>query len=135
MNMIFDSDSSSVESNLDINNTYNPVNNDSSITVFGENDAFNFEAIPLSNESQGRGRGRDRGRGHPRTKTLKEINKPKLVWTQALYTPIIHAWERFEDLVGLRIRNTVEMTSHSWFENFFTASMISNIVQHTNEYM
>jgi hypothetical protein len=79
MNVISDSDSSSAKSNLDINNTYNLVNDDSSTTNFGENDAFNSEAVLSSSESRGRGRGRSRGRGHSQTKMLKEINKPKLV--------------------------------------------------------
>jgi hypothetical protein len=91
MNVIFDSDSSSVESNLNINDTYNSVNDDSSITDFGENDAFNFEAVPLSSESRGRGRGKGRGHGHPQTRMLEKINKLKSIWTQTLYTPIIQA--------------------------------------------
>jgi hypothetical protein len=63
--VISDSDSSSAESNLDINDTYDPINDDSSTTNFGENDAFNFEAVLLSSESQGRGRRRGRGHGRP----------------------------------------------------------------------
>jgi hypothetical protein len=51
MNVISNSDSLSVESNIDINDTYNSVNNNSNITNFGENDTFNFKAIPLLNES------------------------------------------------------------------------------------
>jgi hypothetical protein len=54
MNVISNSDSLSIESNLDINNTYDPINDDSSITDFGENDAFNSEAVPSSSESRGR---------------------------------------------------------------------------------
>jgi hypothetical protein len=79
INVISNSDSLSVESNLNINNTYNSSNNDSSTTDFGENDAFNSEAVPSSSESRGRGRGRSRGHGHLRTKMLKEINKPKSI--------------------------------------------------------
>jgi hypothetical protein len=90
MNVIFDSNSSSAESNLDINDTYNLVNDNSSTTDFGENDAFNSEVVPLSSESQGRGRGRSRGHGHPRTKMLEEINKLKPIWIQTFYTFIIH---------------------------------------------
>jgi hypothetical protein len=90
MNVISNSDSSSAKSNLDINDTYDLVNDDSSTTDFGENDASNSEAVPLSSESQGRRQGRGRGHGHPRTRTLKEINKLKLIWIQTLYTSIIH---------------------------------------------
>jgi hypothetical protein len=79
MNVISDSDSSSAESNLNINNTYNLVNDNFSITNFGENDAFNSEVVLLSSESWGRGRRRDRGHGRLQTKILKEINKSKLV--------------------------------------------------------
>jgi hypothetical protein len=79
INVIFDSDSSSAESNLNINNTYNLVNDNSSTTDFGENDAFNSEAVLLSSKSRGRGRRRGRGHGHPQTKMLEKINKPKLV--------------------------------------------------------
>jgi hypothetical protein len=53
--VISDNDSLSAESNLDINNTYDLVNNDSSTIDFEENDASNSEAVPLSSESQGRG--------------------------------------------------------------------------------
>jgi hypothetical protein len=77
INVISNNDLSSAKSNLDINNTYNPINDNSSTTDFGENDAFNSEAVPSSSESRGRGRGRGHGHGHPRTKILKEINKPK----------------------------------------------------------
>jgi hypothetical protein len=49
MNVIFNSNSSSAESNLDINDTYDLVNDDSNITDFGKNytydpvnDDFNF---------------------------------------------------------------------------------------------
>jgi hypothetical protein len=55
INVIIDSDSSSVESNLDIDNTYNSINDNSSITDFGENDATNSEAVLLLSESWGRG--------------------------------------------------------------------------------
>jgi hypothetical protein len=55
MNVISNSDSLSAESNLDINDTYDLVNNDSNTIDFGENDVFNSNAIPLSNESWGRG--------------------------------------------------------------------------------
>jgi hypothetical protein len=79
MNMISNSDLLSVESNLDINNIYNLVNNDSSITDFGENDASNSEAVLLSSESWGRGQRRGCVRGRPQTKILKKINKFKLV--------------------------------------------------------
>jgi hypothetical protein len=41
MNVISNNDSSSAKSNLNINNAYNLVNNDSSTINFGENDAFN----------------------------------------------------------------------------------------------
>jgi hypothetical protein len=64
MNVISNSDSSSAESNLDINNTYNLVNDNSSTTDFGENDASNFETVPSLSESWGRGRGKGRGHGH-----------------------------------------------------------------------
>jgi hypothetical protein len=37
MNVIFNSDLLSAESNLDINNTYDLVNDDSNITDFGKN--------------------------------------------------------------------------------------------------
>jgi hypothetical protein len=57
MNVISNNDSSSIESNLNINNIYNLVNNNFSITDFGENDAFNSEAVPSSSESQGRDEG------------------------------------------------------------------------------
>jgi hypothetical protein len=65
MNVISNSDSSSAKLNLDINNTYNSINDDFSIINFRENDASNFEAVPSSSESRGRGRRRNRGRGHP----------------------------------------------------------------------
>jgi hypothetical protein len=91
MNVISNSDSSNAESNLDINNTYNSINNDSSTTNFRENNVFNSEAILSLSESRGRGQGRSCGHGRLRTRTLKEINKPKLIWTQTLHTPIIHA--------------------------------------------
>jgi hypothetical protein len=94
MNVISNSDSSSAKSNLDINDTYDPVNNDFSTTDFGENNVFNSEAVLLLSESRGRGRGRGRGHGRLRTRTLKEINKPKPVWTQTLHTSIIHAYGR-----------------------------------------
>jgi hypothetical protein len=77
--LISNSDSSSAKSNLNINNIYNLVNNNSSTTNFRENNTFNFEVVLLSSESQGRRRGKGRGRGHLQTKTLKEINKPKLI--------------------------------------------------------
>jgi hypothetical protein len=89
--VISNSDSLSAESNLDINDIYDPVNNNSSTTNFGENDVSNSEAAPSSSESRGRGRGRGCGRGRPRTRMLEEINKPKPIWTQTLHTPIIHA--------------------------------------------
>jgi hypothetical protein len=79
MNVISDSDSSSAESNLDINDTYDLINDNSNTTNFGKNDTSNFEAVLSSSESRGRGRGRGCGHGHPQTKTLKEINKPKLI--------------------------------------------------------
>jgi hypothetical protein len=79
MNVISDSNSSSVKSNLNINNIYNLVNNNSNTTNFGENDVSNFEAVLSSSESQGRGRGRSRGHSHSQIKILKKINKPKLV--------------------------------------------------------
>jgi hypothetical protein len=91
MNVISNSDSSSAKSNLDINNTYNLVNDDFSITDFGENNASNSEVVLSSSKSRGRGRRRGRSRGYPQTRTLKKINKPKLVWTQTLHTFIIHA--------------------------------------------
>jgi hypothetical protein len=77
--VISNNDSSSVESNLNINNIYNLVNNNSSIIDFGENDASNSEEIPSSSESRGRGRGRSHGHNHPQTKILKKINKFKLI--------------------------------------------------------
>jgi hypothetical protein len=55
MNVISSSDSSSAESNLDINNIYNPVNNNSNTTDFGKNNVFNSEAVLLSSESQSKG--------------------------------------------------------------------------------
>jgi hypothetical protein len=79
MNVIFNSDSSSAESNLDINDTYDLVNDDFSITNFRKNDTSNSEAVLLSSESRGRGRRRSCGHGHPQIKMLKEINKPKLI--------------------------------------------------------
>jgi hypothetical protein len=91
INVVSNSDSSSAESNLDINNTYNLVNDNFSTIDFGENDVSNSEAVPSSSESQGRGQGRSHGHGHPRTKMLKEINKPKLILTQTCHTFIIHA--------------------------------------------
>jgi hypothetical protein len=54
MNVISNSNLSSVKSNLDINNTYNSVNNNSNITNFRENNTFNSKVILLSNESQSR---------------------------------------------------------------------------------
>jgi hypothetical protein len=45
--VISNSDLLSVELNLDINNIYNLVNENSSITDFGKNDASNFETILL----------------------------------------------------------------------------------------
>jgi hypothetical protein len=39
--------------------------NDSSITDFGENNAFNFEAILLSSESQGKRQRKSRSHGYP----------------------------------------------------------------------
>jgi hypothetical protein len=51
INVISDSDSSNAKSNLDINNTYDLVNNDFNTIDFGENDTFNFKAVPLSSES------------------------------------------------------------------------------------
>jgi hypothetical protein len=54
INVISNSDSSSTESNLNINNTYNLVNNDFSTTDFGENNASNSEVISLSSESRSR---------------------------------------------------------------------------------
>jgi hypothetical protein len=113
MYVISNNNSLSVESNLDINNIYNPVNNDFSITDFRENNTFNFEIILLSSESQGRRQGKSCGRGCLQTRKLKEINKPKLILTQTLYTPIIYIWEGFEDLIRLCIRNIVEITLHS----------------------
>jgi hypothetical protein len=50
--VISNSNSLSIESNLNINNTYDLINDNFSITDFGENDAFNFEEIPSSNESR-----------------------------------------------------------------------------------
>jgi hypothetical protein len=76
MNVISNSDSSSAKSNLNINNTYNSINDDFSITDFGENNVFNSEAEPSSSESRGR---RGCGHGHPQTKMLKEINKPNII--------------------------------------------------------
>jgi hypothetical protein len=67
INVISDSDSLSAESNLDINDIYNLINNDFNITDFGENDASNSEAIPSLSESQGRRRGRGHGCGCPQT--------------------------------------------------------------------
>jgi hypothetical protein len=52
MNEISNRDSSSAELNLNINNTYDLVNDDSNTTDFGENDASNSEAVPSSSESQ-----------------------------------------------------------------------------------
>jgi hypothetical protein len=79
INVISDSDLSSAESNLDINNTYDLVNDDFSITDFRENDVSNFEAAPSSSESQGRGQGRSRSHSHLQTKILKKINKLKSI--------------------------------------------------------
>jgi hypothetical protein len=76
MNVISDSDSLSAKSNLNINDIYNLINNDSSTTDFRENNAFNSEAVPSSSESQGRGRGC--GHGHPRTRMLKEKRSTNL---------------------------------------------------------
>jgi hypothetical protein len=53
--MISDSNSSSVESNLNINNTYNLVNDDFNRIDFGDNDISNFKAVLLSSESWSRG--------------------------------------------------------------------------------
>jgi hypothetical protein len=50
MNVISNSDSSSVKSNLNINNIHNLVNDDFSTTDFGENDVSNSEAVPLSSK-------------------------------------------------------------------------------------
>jgi hypothetical protein len=47
INVISDSDSSSAESNLDINDIYDLINDNSSITDFRENDDSNSEAVPL----------------------------------------------------------------------------------------
>jgi hypothetical protein len=55
INVISNSDSSSAESNLNINNTYDLVNDNSNITDFRENNDFNSEVILSSSESQGRG--------------------------------------------------------------------------------
>jgi hypothetical protein len=90
MNVISNSDSSSAESNLDINNNYDPANDNSSITDFEENNTFNSEIVPLLNESRGRGRRRNCGRSRLRTRMLEEINKLKSIWTQTLHTLIIH---------------------------------------------
>jgi hypothetical protein len=54
INVISNSDSLSAKSNLDIDDTYDSVNDNFSITDFGENNTSNFEAILLLNESQGR---------------------------------------------------------------------------------
>jgi hypothetical protein len=64
---------------LDIDDIYDIVNNNFSITDFGENNTSNFEAILLLNESQGRRWRRSHSHGHPQTKMLKKINKLKLV--------------------------------------------------------
>jgi hypothetical protein len=79
MNVISDSNSSSAKSNLNINNIYDLINNDFSITDFEENDTSNSEAVPLSSESQDRGRGKGHSHSHPQTKILKKINKFKLI--------------------------------------------------------
>jgi hypothetical protein len=50
--VIFNSNLLSVKSNLDINDTYDLVNNNSSTIDSGENDASNSEAVLLSNKSQ-----------------------------------------------------------------------------------
>jgi hypothetical protein len=71
--VISNSDSSSAESNLDINDTYDLVNDNSSIIDFKENDVFNSEAVLSSSESQGKRRRRSRGHGHPQTKMLEKI--------------------------------------------------------------
>jgi hypothetical protein len=76
---------------LNIDNTYDIVNDDSNITDFRENNIFNSEAVPSSSKSRGRRQRRSRGHGHPRTKTLEEINKPKLKKTETLCTSIMHA--------------------------------------------
>jgi hypothetical protein len=55
MNVISDGNSSSVKSNLDINDTYNLINDNSSTTDFKENDTANSEVVLLSSVSQGRG--------------------------------------------------------------------------------
>jgi hypothetical protein len=91
INVISDNDSSNTKLNLNINNIYNLVNDNSSITDFGENDASNSEAVLLLSESRGRGRRRGCGHDHPQIKMLKKINKPKLIWIQTLHTSIIHA--------------------------------------------
>jgi hypothetical protein len=51
MNLISNSDLSSAKLNLDINDIYNLVNDNSNITDFEKNNAFNSKAVPLSNES------------------------------------------------------------------------------------
>jgi hypothetical protein len=79
MNVISNSDSSSAKSNLDINDIYDLVNDNSNTTNFRENNASNSEAIPLSSESWGRGQRSSYSHGHLQTKMLKKINKSKLI--------------------------------------------------------
>jgi hypothetical protein len=79
MNVISNSDSLSATSNLDINDNYDLVNDDSSTTDFGENNVSNSKAVLLSSKSRGRRWGKSCGCGRPQTKMLEEINKPKLI--------------------------------------------------------
>jgi hypothetical protein len=69
-NVISNSNSLSIEPNLNINDTYNLINDIFNIIDFGKNDTSNFEVVPLSSERQSR----RRGRGNMQTKTLKKIN-------------------------------------------------------------
>jgi hypothetical protein len=51
MNVISNNNSSSVKSNLDINNTYDLVNDNSNTINFKENNTFNFEVVLSLSES------------------------------------------------------------------------------------
>jgi hypothetical protein len=65
MNVISNSNLSNAESNLNINNTYDSINDNVSIIDFGENDTSNSEAVLLLSKSQGKGRRKSRGNSHP----------------------------------------------------------------------
>jgi hypothetical protein len=127
--------SSCVSSYSDASNINDQSDSESYISEYEKSNDLDYFSEQQQIRGRGRGRGRCRGRGRPRGSGHGPIKPPQLIWFKSILELIIHNWEGNQGVIGFSIRSIIEMMPNKWFSIFFTENMISNIVQHTNEYL